>query len=162
MDKYLEQLNPVYKSSLYQVYTILMVISITSCFITLQFNFIISIACVGLAVLFFFLKQKQYVEYEYIFTNGDVDIDVIMEQKKRKKVINFDMNDIYIMAPLGSIALDGAPKGKKIIAYGKNSEEKVFVVILNKDNEVKEIHFTPNLQFLSLCFRSNPKNVKKS
>ena len=116
MDKYLEQLNPVYKSGLYQVYTVLMVISITVCFITLQFNFIISLVFVGLAVLFFFLKRKQYVEYEYTFTNGDVDIDVIMEQKKRKKVINFDMNDVYIMAPVGSVALDGAPKGKKVIA----------------------------------------------
>jgi hypothetical protein len=162
MDKYYEQLTKAYKSALYEVYTVLMVLmGIILIFTLTSMLYPAAIAAAALAVLFFFLKQKTYIEYEYIFTNGDVDIDRIIAAKRRKKVTRFDIRDVQIMAPLGSPFLDGSPKGKKVIAYTRNTKEKIYLAVVNKNNAVTEIYFTPDEQFVGLCFRANPKNVKK-
>lgn len=39
------------------------------------------------------------VEYEYAFTNGDLDIDKIMGKRKRKRVLATDTAHIKVMAP---------------------------------------------------------------
>lgn len=162
MDRYYEQLTSAYRSKLYEVYGFLMIamVVIFALFIFTAL-FPVSIITAGLGALFFFLKQKEYVEYEYVFTNGDVDIDIIMAAKKRKRLVSFDTKSVTAMAPVGSLFLDGAPKGKKIIAYPKTNKAKVFIAIVNKDNAVNEIYFTPNEEFVNLCFRTNPQNIKK-
>lgn len=163
MDRYYEQLTSAYRSKLYDMYGFLMIV-MAVIFVLFIFNSLFPVAIIagGLGVLFFFLRQKEYVEYEYVFTNGDVDIDIIMAAKKRKRLVSFDIKSVIAMAPVGSYSLDGAPKGKKLIAYPKNNKEKVFITIVNKDNAVIEVHFTPNEEFVNLCFRTNPQNIKKT
>ena len=41
----------------------------------------------------------QYVEYEYSFTNGELDIDKIMAKRKRKRVVETEYRKIKVMAP---------------------------------------------------------------
>ena len=41
----------------------------------------------------------QYVEYEYSFTNGDLDIDKIMAKRKRKRMVEINHQKIKVMAP---------------------------------------------------------------
>ena len=41
----------------------------------------------------------QGVEYEYCFTNGDLDIDKIMAKRKRKTLVEINHKQIRIMAP---------------------------------------------------------------
>ena len=41
----------------------------------------------------------QYVEYEYSFTNGDLDIDKIMAKRKRVRVLEINQKQIRVMAP---------------------------------------------------------------
>lgn len=41
----------------------------------------------------------QYVEYEYSFTNGELDIDKIMAKRKRKRVVETECRKIKVMAP---------------------------------------------------------------
>ena len=48
----------------------------------------------GAAYLASFLR----VEYEYVFTNGELDIDVIYNQSRRKRVFSAPVSDIEIMA----------------------------------------------------------------
>lgn len=161
MEKYREQLTEKYQSSLYGLYGFLIVLSGIMFIITLSVSIVLAVLSIGLGILFFILRKKQFVEFEYIFTNGDIDIDAVYESKSRKRLINFDMNDVIMMAPIGSEYLKGLPKGKKIIAYPKNTKEKVFVAVISKGGKVSEISFIPDEEMLAYCFRSNPKNVKK-
>lgn len=41
------------------------------------------------------------VEYEYIVTNGEMDVDKIIGQQKRKRLITINFKNIDIMAPMG-------------------------------------------------------------
>lgn len=170
MDKYYEQLTQAYRSPLHAVYTVLIYICAAFFLLTLfslalfaniGVGIIIAAFFLGIGILSFFQKQKKYVEYEYIFTSGDVDIDRITEAKKRKRVISFNVSDLYMLAPEGSYYLDGTPEGKKVIAYPKNSSEKKYIAIVNKNGAVNHIYFIPDEEFIDACFRSNPRNVKK-
>jgi len=60
-----------------------------------QFSIIILAAAgFGAAYLMSFLS----VEYEYVFTNGELDIDAIYNRSRRKRVFSANVNDIEIMA----------------------------------------------------------------
>ena len=41
----------------------------------------------------------QYVEYEYSFTNGDLDVDKIMAKRKRERKLEINQRQIRVMAP---------------------------------------------------------------
>lgn len=41
----------------------------------------------------------QYSEFEYSFTNGDLDIDKIMAKRKRKRLVEINQKQIKVMAP---------------------------------------------------------------
>ncbi len=41
----------------------------------------------------------QYAEFEYSFTNGDLDIDKIMAKRKRTRLLELNCKQIQVMAP---------------------------------------------------------------
>ena len=41
----------------------------------------------------FYFVQNTYVEYEYAFTNGDLDVDKIIAMKKRKEMLSTSVRD---------------------------------------------------------------------
>ena len=41
----------------------------------------------------------QYVEFEYSFTNGDLDIDKIQAKRKRSRIVEINQKQIKVMAP---------------------------------------------------------------
>ena len=161
MEKYCEQLTQAYKSGMHRAYTVLMFFLVAVFLATITNLFPVNLIFAVLAVLCYFAKQREYVEYEYTFTSGDVDIDRIVEARKRKRVISFDIKDIYMMAPVGSASLDGAPNGKEIKAYPKDTRDTIFKVIIKKDGKVSEVCFIPNEEFINQCFRANPRCVKR-
>lgn len=87
-------------------------------------------------VLWIFVLPKFEVEYEYLYVNGELDIDVIYSRQKRKRVGSYDMQELEIMAPSKSHALDSylnAPGVKvKDFSSGK-AEEKSYILVLNKE-----------------------------
>lgn len=66
----------------------------------------------------YFFMQETYVEYEYTFTNGELDIDKIIAKKKRISLLSVDV--------------------RKFTAFGKNTEagEETadMTVIIGSDN----------------------------
>ena len=47
-----------------------------------------------------YLMRTFKVEYEYIVTNGEMDVDKIMAQQRRKRLITINFRNIEIMAPM--------------------------------------------------------------
>jgi hypothetical protein len=44
------------------------------------------------------------IEYEYIFTNGELDIDVIYNRARRKRVLSVNMKEVELMAHINDPA----------------------------------------------------------
>ena len=76
------------------------------------------IVFVGLLVLDYFKLPGFDLEYEYLYVNGELDIDKIMSKQKRKRVGSFDMKNVEMVAPVKSHELDYYRNGKvKVVDY---------------------------------------------
>ncbi len=54
--------------------------------------------------LLYFIFSRLNKEYEYIFTNGELDIDIIFNKSKRKHAFSVQVSDFELIAPVN----DGA------------------------------------------------------
>ena len=57
---------------------------------------------------------KLEVEYEYLYVNGELDIDAIYSKQKRKKMGSYDASELEILAPENSHELDSFIEYKDI------------------------------------------------
>lgn len=75
-------------------------------FLRIFFPFFFALTC----LLLFFVFKYTIKEYEYSFINGDLDIDVILGMRKRKRVFSTGCRDIKVMAPCSQN--ETVPKGE--------------------------------------------------
>lgn len=163
MDNFYEQLLTTKKTIEYKMANIFMYVLFV--FAVLSFsNIIFAVIFAGLAVGLFFLKKNLYVEYEYVFTNGTFDVDKILEMKKRKSVMSFDIKNVELLALEDSIYVkDFGNKPSKIVDYvPKTYEGKKYIAMLTGGNERIQIRLGLNEKMLNLCFKYNPRAVKKN
>ncbi|MDF2613939.1 MAG: hypothetical protein K0S71_1725 [Clostridia bacterium] len=118
-----------------------------------------------LAVLFgaatFFNKFNR--EYEYILTNNELDIDVIFNRSKRKRVITINMKTIEVMASIQDETRKHLlEKASKVInaSDGKNGAN-TYVIMVSKDSVMYKILVTPNEAFLNEMYKQAPHKVFK-
>lgn len=163
MDKFHEQLVTTYKTTKYKITNFLTyffgVIGLMNVFA----NIIVAILFILLAVGMYFLKSKFFVEFEYTFTNGDVDIDKIIEMKKRKRVLSFNMKDVQILAPEDSYYIkDFSNKPEKVlICYPETCDKKIYTAIISGSDNL-QLKFAPEESLVNLLHMYNPRAVKKN
>jgi hypothetical protein len=124
---------------------------------------ILGVILLAAAVGLFFLKKNLYVEYEYNFTNGEIDVDKIFEMKSRKRAISFAVKDLELLAPENSTYVkDFGNKPDKVLnLYPKDTDKKVYVGMVTGGPERAQIRFVPSEQLLELCYKYNPRAIKK-
>ncbi|MGB3990621.1 MAG: DUF6106 family protein, partial [Acetivibrionales bacterium] len=64
------------------------------------------IVAAGIAYLGYRLITSRNIEYEYIVTNGDLDIDVIISKRKRKRIFSANCREFDIVSPVKSSHFD--------------------------------------------------------
>lgn len=120
MDKFHEQLLTTRKSPLFTLMNVFMIffgfLSVMALSIlTGGFNTVILavfLICAAVAVGAYFLRDKMYKEYEYTFTNGNLQIDIIYNMKKRKVIFDKDVKDFE---EFGRLNGKGFPRDVKIV-----------------------------------------------
>lgn len=94
------------------------------------------IGAIVFGLLLVFVAPRLDVEYEYLYVNGELDIDAIYSRQKRKKVGSYDVAEMEILAPAKSHALDSYlnKNGAKVIDYTSGDENaKSYIMIFNQD-----------------------------
>ncbi len=129
----------------------------------LLINPLLLIGAVGLGVADFFILPKTSLEYEYLFINGEFDIDVIMSQQKRKRVFSFSLKECDICAPLKSHRMDyyNGNAMLKIMDFSSgNDEHKRFAVITRDDKGGScKIILEPDENLANLMRNTAPSKV---
>lgn len=114
-----------------------------------------------IAVIMIFLFPKLNIEYEYVYVDGQIDFDRISGKSKRKTALRIDMEQVDIIAPEGSHALDGftyVQYEKKDFSSGdKNS--KPYIIIASKENKKYRIAFEPNEKMLAAIKQKSPRKI---
>ena len=84
---------------------------------------VIAVTVLVLAAGVLFLTPLLLVgEYEYLYVNGDIDVDKIMSKSRRKKVASFSKDNLEVMAPTGSAVLNDYLNGAKVEDYSSGEE----------------------------------------
>lgn len=102
------------------------------------------------------------VEYEYSFLNGELSVDKIIGQRKRKSIANYDIKEAEIVAPLVSDAVVRASANAIIKDYSTRiNNNDVYAMIINNSNGKFKVVFEPNEKVLEAMYHVRPAIVKK-
>lgn len=113
----------------------------------------------GVGYLFAFFSK----EYEYILTNNEMDIDVIYNRSRRKRLLTVDMKKIDIMASIEDKdhASDINKEGKLINASDNAKNKNTYAIIAPQETGLLKILITPNESFLNELYKQAPSKVIK-
>ncbi len=99
------------------------------------------------------------VEYEYILTNGEVDIDKIVNKSRRRRVATFECSAVESMKKYNKNEASPANINKKIIA-GNIEENTYSVIVKTKKGERIHLVFTPDEKMLEGFKKHLPRLIK--
>lgn len=101
---------------------------------------------------------NQNKEFEYTVTNSYVDIDEIIAQKKRKRIISFNAKDIEKMAPIEQLDENEA-FAKTIDASAHDDRFDVYFVSAVVKGEKVKILVNPSRKMLEILKTFRPENI---
>lgn len=121
------------------------------------------VVMLAVAALDYFIWPTLDVEYEYLYVNGEIDIDKIMSRQKRKRVYSCDLKKLELMAPSSSHELDYQKNNKNITRHDFSSMEenaKTYTAIIPGDKGTEMLIFEPNQTIVDDLKRLKPREVK--
>ena len=100
------------------------------------------------------------VEYDYEFTDGELEISAIYERVRRKVKGNINLREIEIIAPLGNSELNRYSNVKVKKCYNNIQEGKmVYVIVVRWETKMVAYEVLIDQKMLDLFFFSNPQKV---
>lgn len=120
------------------------------------------IAGVVLGVVSFFVVPKLDVEYEYLYVNGELDIDAIYSKQKRKKIGSYDMVNLEVLAPEKSHELDSFRNkpGMKMKDFTSGDPQvKSYILVMNQEKGQEMIKVELDESILTDIRRIAPRKV---
>lgn len=91
-------------------------------------------AATGIIFLAYWLTSKLNLEFEYIVTNGTMDIDKIVNKSYRKRVLSFELSNVTRLEKYNPAALNGI--NKKDIVFACNTDlEGAFFLAAQRDGK---------------------------
>lgn len=109
----------------------------------------------------YFVFRSLKVEYEYLFVTKQFSVDKIMNQMKRKKVMECSMDDVRIIAPVDAYVLkDHETSDMKVVDYSsKEAGARLYAMIYQNGGTTTKVIFEPSDKMLQ-CFRMTaPRKV---
>jgi hypothetical protein len=123
---------------------------------------LLPILLVGVGYGMWYLLSGLNREYEYIVTNGDLDIDVIIARRRRKRVFSGKSKDFELMAKVDSDDFREASKGQfKLLDCSSTiqAKENWFILAPYKGQRTLVV-FAPDERMLKSLKRFNPSRIK--
>lgn len=111
----------------------------------------------------YFLIKNMRREYEYIATNGHLDIDRIIAKSKRKRVLSLSPSEIDEVAPLAeSQALKNKSKNLKILdCSSREKDADIWCVSGRYKDKQTLVLFDANDKIINNLRRFSPNKVKR-
>lgn len=155
MDKFYEQLVGTEEGVVYKYLGIMRKITFTSAIITglvsaATFNLTVLVLAALLFIFSHLLNSaidKQYIEFEYIFTDGNFQIDAIFNKKKRKTIIDRDIKQFEYFGRVEDFELNG--EYTKILCIPKDNKDEKYVFTLGEGKK-KAVYISPDKETIRL------------
>ncbi|MGN0505116.1 MAG: DUF6106 family protein [Lachnospiraceae bacterium] len=117
----------------------------------LLMNVFLMLAGVVFVGLTYYVLPRLSVEYEYVFCDGQLDFDKISGGMKRKNMLRIDFEQLVVIAPKNSHALDGYRHNGVTVKDFTSLEEnhKVYGLVVTGGEKPTLIYFEPNEKMLA-------------
>ncbi len=121
------------------------------------------IFAVIIIVIEYFIIRFQKVEYEYIFTSGDLDFDQLSGDFRRKRKLSVTFESLEVLAPEGSHWLDGFQHGDyKVYDFSsRDKSKKRYIYVGSGDKGRIKVIFEPSEKMIQNMYNYSPSKVKK-
>ena len=166
MDTFFEQLIPI-KKSLLSLFTVMMIWVISILLIAFLFLYNLLGALTLFAVFGIIygavkLTSKFNIEYEYIITNGILDIDKITNKSSRKRYLSVDLGRTSRIEKYNPALLNKVDK--KSITIACNTEDpNAYLVVVDKENSgAYYIVISPDDKMKNAITKCVPKFISNS
>ena len=118
------------------------------------------ILCVAAAVAAWYLGSKQSYEYEYIFVNGQLDVDVV-KTNRRKRLVSYQMDELVCMVPVASPRIEGyKDKSKKHYkAYTGSTKQPVYALMFKGDEGYVRVDMEPEEELMKAFRLTDPHKI---
>lgn len=124
-----------------------------------SFGMFAMLAGVGLIYLAWWLTSGMNVEYEYSITNGYIDVDMIIAQRKRKRVLAAQCKDFESFGKFNPAQHEHRQYDKRIIAGNLSSENAWYGTLRHKEHGHVLLVFEPEQRVLEAIRKFLPKLV---
>lgn len=173
MDHFLEEVVVKRKRGLQSVTLVLaniiMVISAILGVMYLQLVFmafnvpvlVITVLFLGIAILLFIYRDRIKTEYEYTFTNGDLDFAQVFNNQKRKSLGTMRVKNVETFGPVNSEQFNKLINmpGIKRRNWFLNRESELYFFYYQKENEKNMIIFEPSEEMVEYIRKYLPRGV---
>lgn len=125
-------------------------------FVFIKFLWLLPIIWGGTIYGTVILRRQFSVEYEYIFTNGQLDVDVIYGKLKRKSLVSLLCRNIEYMAPFNGENMSERRVIDTIYDYSRRGK---YYIDYSQGGERLRLLIQPPEKILENIKRYNPRNV---
>ena len=133
------------------------------CFIVLNVFYQAFAILLALGCWFSFVVwRRMSKEYEYIFTDGQLDVDCIYSRSNRRSMVSLSSRDIEVIAPASDKQYEAMfnKKYDKFLDAGRGGiRENTYVVICNREDKSLKMYFEPNEEMLELLHKYMPRTL---
>jgi len=120
----------------------------------LALNFVPVVAPVAIMVAMFggfYLSSFLKKEYEYVFTNGELDIDIIYNRSRRKRVFSSHVNNFEIMAHVEDMTYAGEfHRAQETLDYSSGTVgPDTYAFLISRGGKYQKIIIEPNEKMMT-------------
>lgn len=116
---------------------------------------------VAIGYFAYILIRGRSIEYEYIVTNGDLDIDMIIAQRKRKRIFAGSCKDFEVVAKMTSGQYNHNMQNikKRVQAVTSMDSQDVYFISAVKDGEKVIVFFEPHAKMIESFKKYIPRKI---
>lgn len=109
----------------------------------------------------YLLFRNMKVEYEYIYVTGQLSFDKILGQSKRKRIMDCDLEQIIVVAPIDSyLVKDQVNNNTKVKDFSSQMPGKrLFALVYQSGQDRTKVIFEPNDKILECLRNGAPRKV---
>ena len=167
MDTFFEQITAVKKSGKdIAAITGIWLLAFIICFLLLlfmgylgSFSFLL---IAGALFVAFKLSFRFNVEYEYIVTNGTMDIDKIINKSSRKRVLSFELATVSRLEKFNQGLLSSVNSKEIVTACNLNDPEAYLMVSSTEGKGTSYLIFAPDERVRGAIVKFVPKFIANS
>ena len=139
------------------VYFLLLVLSVVA---SMESTYMLLVV-MGVIAFGIMKANSMKYEYEYIFCDGQLDVDKIIANSKRKRMFRVDFDSCEVIAPENSEALaHWNSRVEKVLDYTSHVKGKhTYAIIARHNQQLVKILFEPNENMISIMRNKSRRKV---